>query len=1084
MKSGYRNPLELSPEWREQPISRMVDHRAEVTPHLLYAEYPISPVSYDAGFRGFTYANLANAINGIAWWLRETLGTPKSLETLAYIGPNDIRIPALILGASKAGYAIFLTSPRNSVSSQLQLLQRTDCSTILFSSPQSPAVTALLATPNHGLRSLEIPSIDELVDKPYSRFPYEKILDEIRTEPLCKVHTSGSTGVPKTLTITHAGAKGTIDMMGMSPPEGWINQCQLWQGRKVFAVFPPFHAMYLGAFLFIAVPYGSVMIAPLAAAIPTADGMVKAHKKSPFGCGFILPSMVRELSDSPDLLDYCSENLDILFFAGGDLPQEVGDVVASRIPLYNHYGSTESGLLTLLLPIDITKRDRKDWKYLQFAENLGVEFQQFNDNEYELVIRRSPEIEKYQPAFEMFPDSQEYRMRDLFLRHPTNENLWKWCARADDIIVFLTGEKTNPISMEQHVVSQNPEIIGLLVAGSQRFQASLLIHSSRELVTPKERAAFIEEIWPSIEEANQNCPAHARVAKSHILFTVPSKPMLFSGKGTIQRASTLKLYDAELNRLYEDADKMSANERTKQPVVALNFGNLQNVEKHVKEIFSLVTNWKHIGNEDDFFVLGMDSLQTLVIVRRLREDFALPSISPSTVYTNPSISTLSGALIKLHEVRTSSQKLDEENKQQARKVIFEKYRAMIDRISSSAKGIRDSKEKYVLLTGSTGALGSYILHSLLRDPHIKHIYCLNRGPDGRSRQTQRNQSLGLSDDSAFDASQVTFLKINPSKPELGLGHSSYIELQTNVTHIIHNAWPVNFNMSLSSFTPNLTGLVSLLRFQLTADQSPALLFISSVSANLKDETPTGYAQSKRIAEELLQYASAKFSHVFEPSKVPISVARVGQIAGARDFPGLWNRAEWFPSLIISSVYLGAIPDSIGTLLGNINWVPIDVLAEVLVELFFNHASVLAAGEDRMELTIFHPLNPQTIQYEALLPNIISAVQEITHGSLLLEPISPEDWIERVKLDISALAGTEGNLDVGLSRNPAAKLVDFYANGFAIRGQDDMEILDTGIKLTSGLSERLGTLGAVRDEWVRKWLQEWISSDVTYSNPNN
>ena len=42
----------------------------------------------------------------------------------------------------------------------------------------------------------------------------------------------------------------------------------------------------------------------------------------------------------------------------------------------------------------------------------------------------------------------------------------------------------------------------------------------------------------------------ARVSKSHILFTEKQRPIPRAGKGTIQRAPTLKLYQDELNALY------------------------------------------------------------------------------------------------------------------------------------------------------------------------------------------------------------------------------------------------------------------------------------------------------------------------------------------------------------------------------------------------------------------------------------------------------------------------------------------------------------------------------------------------------
>ena len=49
---------------------------------------------------------LANAINGVAWWMQQSLGPAINFETLAYFGPWDIRYILLLLGAVKAGYKV------------------------------------------------------------------------------------------------------------------------------------------------------------------------------------------------------------------------------------------------------------------------------------------------------------------------------------------------------------------------------------------------------------------------------------------------------------------------------------------------------------------------------------------------------------------------------------------------------------------------------------------------------------------------------------------------------------------------------------------------------------------------------------------------------------------------------------------------------------------------------------------------------------------------------------------------------------------------------------------------------------------
>ena len=87
-------------------ITKVVDERAQSNPQSFYAEYPKSVTSYAEDFLEITIGDLANAVSGVAWWLQENLGSGKNFENLAYIGPNDLRYPALILGAVKAGYIV------------------------------------------------------------------------------------------------------------------------------------------------------------------------------------------------------------------------------------------------------------------------------------------------------------------------------------------------------------------------------------------------------------------------------------------------------------------------------------------------------------------------------------------------------------------------------------------------------------------------------------------------------------------------------------------------------------------------------------------------------------------------------------------------------------------------------------------------------------------------------------------------------------------------------------------------------------------------------------------------------------------
>lgn len=101
--------------------------------------------------------------------------------------------------------------------------------------------------------------------------------------------------------------------------------------------------------------------------------------------------------------------------------------------------------------------------------------------------------------------------------------------------------------------------------------------------------------------------------------------------------------------------------------------------------------------------------------------------------------------------------------------------------------IPDSSKEVVLLTGSTGAFGSYILDALLHSDDVVKVYALNRsGQSGcLQRQTDAFIERGLDPD-ILTSSKVVFLDSDLSANLFGLDYSVYHELIGDVTCVIHN----------------------------------------------------------------------------------------------------------------------------------------------------------------------------------------------------------------------------------------------------------------------------------------------------------
>ncbi|KAI1445617.1 putative NRPS-like enzyme [Annulohypoxylon stygium] len=1053
---------ERAARWQDGLLPHIVDRLARETPDADYGLWPVAPDSYDFGFRKVTYAQLANVVNGLAWWLIEQLGPGKDHKVLTYVGPNDVRLTALVLAAIKAGYVIFLTSPRNSAAAHRSLFDALNCRTLVTTDPTPPSVPPILEAVKP--RQLVAPSVEELLEKDYPHFPFDKTFDQVRWDPVFIIHTSGSTGLPKPMIWTHETARRHHKFTSSLPPDGVTSIDQLTRGKRVIATVPPFHGAGLGQYFFYAIPFGNVVIAPATTGIVTAEGLVEALKQTHANVAVLVPSVVAELAQNPELLAYCATQLELILYIGGDLPQTIGERVAEKIRLRCQWGASEVGIPQQLITVETLS----DWHYISFHPCTGAVFDEVTEGTYELVIRRDEALSEMQPSFSIRGQEklEEYRTKDLFERHPTVANAWRWRARADDIIVFLNGEKTNPISMEQHVVARNPELSGVLVIGAQRFQAALLIEPIAQPtpLTTAEQAALIERIWPSVEEANKAAPAHACIEKTMILVTAADRPLIRAGKGTIQRAASLAQYVADIDKLYADVDAIPDDEGGYQSV---NLDNVDEVKSRIRNSISTTMDWPDIDDSTSFFDRGMDSLQALRLTRTLRRALHRPHIALSTVYQNPTITQLTSAILEVNEGP---------NERDMMEPLLATYRGLIHQIPAPKTLTPNTGQVDVLLTGSTGTLGTYILAALLNRPGIGHIFCLNRSQDGgRGVQAYRFLGTGIAPESLNG--RVTFIKTDLAHPSLGLDEPTYEKLRSRVGLVIHNAWPVNFNLPLTAFRPQLAGLVNL--FTLSALAAPRImhvLFISSIGAvgaragpapeevldDFDAPIENGYSRSKLLSELLCDTAARHLG-------IPVTIARVGQVAGAVRGPGMWNRSEWFPSLVISSLDFGCLPDSLGPQFSEVDWLPADLLAEVVVDLA-GHRGSGDGGRDGSGAVVFNLRNPNTASWNLLVLAIVEAVRDRLGRDLGV--ISSSSWLDRLQ---EAAAGDSSDLTRTAKSNPAIKLVSFYSNDLWAGKDSESKLMS--VERALGASSTLREMPSVGVEWMRKWVNEWISAQI-------
>ena len=449
----------------------------------------------------------------------------------------------------------------------------------------------------------------------------------------------------------------------------------------------------------------------------------------------------------------------------GPLSKDAGYALSQQVRLVNLLGATETGIPPCWLP------SPEDWQYFYYNPAFrGVEFREVNEGFYQLFLKRHPSTDHYHGTWSTFPNSSEYTMNDLYTKHPTKDNLWLYAGRADDVIVLSNGEKLNPTSMELTLVG-HLGVTGSLVVGQGRFAPAAIIELEEEhaqkLEAREAKQAMIDLIWPYVIEANKSAPNYAQLAQDKIIFSKPGKPFARAAKGTIIRRTTVKIYEQEINELYEDND---IEDFANIPHINLT-ENAAGIEAAISSLIATVLGVSSVSTEQDFFAFGIDSLQVMKIARRLEaalEGKYRADTIARLIYANTTVATLADALKDTSRAAASV----------SGKIAMQKT---LERFAKQLPLKEQDNRLAVILTGSTGSLGSYLLDCLFSSKSVRKIYCLNRRADAAQQQSNTNATRGLVSEWG---ERVVFLHADLSKLKLGLNSEDYENLRNEAGVII------------------------------------------------------------------------------------------------------------------------------------------------------------------------------------------------------------------------------------------------------------------------------------------------------------
>jgi thioester reductase-like protein len=371
-------------------------------------------------------------------------------------------------------------------------------------------------------------------------------------------------------------------------------------------------------------------------------------------------------------------------------------------------------------------------------------------------------------------------------------------------------------------------------------------------------------------------------------------------------------------------------------------------------LWSELLKTDHVGLDDDFFALGGNSLLAAEMLAHARVMFGLSAdyVRPLTrrLLRDPTLRAFAGAVQDARAGRLAVHG-GQTRVDFAREAEFN----AAGRLRADPRyGPPDwRRPREILLTGSTGFFGAHLLTELLAATTAR-VWCLVRAPDAAHAMARITDAAARYELADLPADRVVPMPGDLASPRLGLSPGQFCELARSVDIIYHAGAAVNFIYPYEELrAANVTGTREVIRLAAEARGIPVhYVSTTAVLAGLgvmgvrevTEETPlahagrlgVGYVETKFVAEELLRNAMR--------AGLPVAIYRPLDIVGSRR-TGAWNTAAEMCALIRFITDTGLAPDIDLPL----DFVPADICAAAI-----RHISSVAGAVGRT----YHLASPE------------------------------------------------------------------------------------------------------------------------------
>lgn len=556
-----------TPDYGTRLLPSLIDEIAIATPERVYASIPKDDTDLSQGFKPITYAEFAQAIDSLSFWLDETLGKADgTFPTFAYFGPRDLGYCLVVVAAARVGRKVLLASHLASPDAHLFLLESLECTTVIYASEMT-ALAKSLEQKFPSAKYISTKSLSSFLDgsktlKRSERYEYSKSYSKAHADPVMIVHTSGTTGMPKPVIWTH-DMLASVDRLHTLPGSAATQVA----GQSIYCALPVFHTAGMTASLLTPVYLNTTIILGPSGVRPDKETVLDVLRNAPVSAASFPPNLLEELLADPFHRKEL-QKLKKIVYGGSPLSAWATRIVSDEFSgtVTSALGSTEGGLwLTAPAP------SPSDHGYFLFHPFMSTSFQHASADLYELVILRTPHSEAYTNFFRCVDSTPahlakhfgwqkgktitEFRTKDLFSPHPEKEGLWRYRCRKDDL-VLLSGEVKMYAGAIEEAISAHPEVKTVLVGGQYRSRPFLLIEPAETITTKEQQEKFVDEIWPTVEAENEKNHESARLQRALVIVVGAEKKMIMTAKGSVDRKATLSAFEREIDQVYKAWSKL------------------------------------------------------------------------------------------------------------------------------------------------------------------------------------------------------------------------------------------------------------------------------------------------------------------------------------------------------------------------------------------------------------------------------------------------------------------------------------------------------------------------------------------------